>query len=412
MKLKHLHYSWVMVLISLCVLATYALVVYTFGVFLKPLTTAFNWERGALSGAFSMFMLVAGLLAIFAGRLSDKYGPRIPVTVTGLLAGTGFLLMSRISSLWQVYLIWALFMGISGGCCLVPVLSTIPRWFAKGTGIATGITVTGFGLGAIISPPLAQWLISAYDWRQAYVILGLITFMIVIPLAQFMKHSPQRIGLKPYGESETIQDKQSSASATEGLSFKQAIKTGHFWMLGLIHFCFFICLMVIIVHIVPYAGDIGIVEVVAASILSIMAGISIVGRFFMGFVSDRVGGRLALSACLTLATLSLIWLLFAEETWMFYVFAVVFGFAYGGMVPLAPVVTAELFGLSFLGIILAGVMFFGTVGGAVGPILAGSIFDITGSYSLAFLICIIVGTLGIILTLILLRYMAKGGKNG
>lgn len=411
MKLKRLHYGWVMVLIATCVLATHALVIYTFGVFLRPLTIEFNWDRGALSGAFSMYMLLGGILAIFTGRLSDKYGPRILVTINGLLAGTGFLLMSQINSLWQVYLIWGLFIGISASCCFVPLVSTIPRWFAKKTGIAVGITVAGFGLGAIVSPPLAQWLISAYDWQQAFIILGLITFIIVIPLAQFMKHSPQQIGLKPYGENGTMEYKQSVALATEGLSFTQAIKTGRFWVFGVINFCGFLCVQVIIVHIVPYAVDIGIPAIVAAGILSIIAGSSAIGRFSVGFISDRVGGRLALSACLTLVTLSLIWLLFTKEIWSFYVFAAVFGFAYGGMVPLLIVVTAELFGLISLGIVLGSVILCVTVGGALGPILAGCIFDITGSYSLALLICIILGTLAIILSSILLRYKTRKGAT-
>ena len=102
-----------------------------------------------------------------------------------------------------------------------------------------GITVAGFSLGAIIWPPLTQWLISAYSWQQAYIVLGLITLIIIIPLAQFMKHSPQRIGLKPYGEDEAIGDKQSLPSAAGGVSFKQAIKTRHFLVLGSIFFFFF-----------------------------------------------------------------------------------------------------------------------------------------------------------------------------
>jgi len=299
-------------------------------------------------------------------------------------------------------------MGVGGGCCLIPVLSTIPRWFEKKRGIAIGITVAGFGLGAIISPTLAQWLISSYGWQQAYIILGLITIIIIIPLAQFMKHSPQRMGLKPYGESGTIQDKQSLAS-TSGLSFKQAIRTGRFWVFGLIHFCFIFCLQVIIVHVAPHAVDIGILAIVAASILSIIAGSSVIGKFFMGFISDRVGGRLALSACVILATLALIWLLFAKEIWMFYLFAGVFGFAYGGTVSLLTVVAAELFGLKFLGVIFGSAFVLGSVGGALGPLLAGTIFDITGGYSLALLICVILGTLTIILGLILLRYKIREG---
>lgn len=393
---------------SACIMAVHALVFYTFGIFLVPLTAEFNWDRGALSGAFSMAILLAGLFSILSGRLSDKYGPRVLVTVGGLSVGVGFLLMSQINSLWQAYLIWGLFMGIGSSCCFIPITSTIPRWFAKKRGIAIGITVAGFGLGGIISPPLAQWLISAFGWQQAFFILGLITFIMVIPLAQFLKHSPQRIGLKPYGEDETIKDEQ--PLVTEGLSITQAIKTSRFWVWGLILFCFFFCIQVTIVHIVPHAIDIGVSPIIAASITSIIAGISVIGRLSIGFISDKMGARLLLIACFSLATLALLWLLFAKEIWMLYVFAIIFGIGYGGIVPLETVISAELFGLGSLGMILAGLTLFSTVGMALGPPLAGSIFDITGDYSLAFLICVIIGALAIILSLILLK--ARGWRGG
>ena len=318
MKLNHLYYGWVMVILAIFVLTTHAFIIYTFGIFLRPLTMEFNWERGALSVAFSMTVLVAGGLAILAGRLSDKYGPRPLVTTAGLAAGIGFLLMSQISSLWQVYLIWGLLMGVAFGCCLIPLSTTVPRWFTKKRGIAIGLTVSGFGLGGVISAPLAQWLIDSYGWRQAYVILGLITLIVIIPLAQFMKHSPQRIGLKPYGESETA-DKQSPASLVEGLSFTQTIKTSRFWIFGLIIFGFRFTLELIVVHIAPHAVDVGIPAIVAAGILSFMAAVSLIGRFSMGFISDKVGPRRVLTVCLGTMILALIWLLFAQELWMLYV---------------------------------------------------------------------------------------------
>ena len=403
MKLKHLHYGWVMVIIAACIMAVHAFAWYTFGIFLVPLTAEFNWERGALSGAFSMFVLMSGLFSILSGRLSDKYGPRILVTISGLSLGVGFLLMSQINSLWQAYLVWGLFMGIGNGCCFIPIISTIPRWFTKKRGIAIGITVAGFGLGGIISPPLAQWLISTYDWRQSYLILGLITLIIIIPLAQFMKHSPQRVGLKPYGEEEITKDK-SSLSPTEGdISITQAIKTSRFWVWGLILLCFFFYLQVISVHIVPHAIDIGVSPIVAASITSILAGCSVIGQLSAGFISDRIGGRLLLIACIFSAALALLWLLFAKEIWMLYVFAAMLGLASGGIILLEIVITSELFGLSSLGMILGSLFILGTIGSALGPPLAGSIFDITGSYSLAFLVSVIICALAVILSLILLR---------
>jgi MFS family permease len=394
-----------MVIIAAFVLATNALTLRAFGVFLTPLTIEFGWERGALAGAAAVSTLLGGGFGILAGRLTDKYGPRALVTVNGVLNGIAFFLMSQIGSLWQVYLIWAFFISIANGCVFVPVISTIPRWFAERRGMAMGITFTGFGLGAMISPLLAQWLISSYGWRQAYIIIGVITVVIIVPLAQLMKHSPQRVGLKPYGETRGVEDEQ--PLATVGLSLKKVVKESHFWVFGLIQFCFFFCLQTIFVHIIPHARDIGLPEVVAASLLSTVAGISIIGRNFVGYISDRVGSTLALTACLILATLGLVWLLFAREAWTFYIFAAFFGLAYGGMVPLLTIVAAELFRLESLGVILGGLLLVGLMGEVIGAPLAGIIFDITGSYRIAFLICVVICTAAVILSLVLRRYRSR-----
>jgi len=411
-KRERLHYSWVMVILTSVAMIAYAPVVYTFGVFLQPLTEEFGWERGALSGVFSIQMLLIGVLSIFIGRLSDKYGPRIFVTLGGLLTSIGFLLMSQVNSLWQVYLNWGFIMGIGGGCFYIAIMSTVPKWFAKRTGVAVGITVAGMGLGAIISPPLIQWLISIYGWQQPFIILSIALFVIVIPLAQFMRHSPQRMGIRPYGDVvDTIGDKLPLLSVAEGISFTQVFKTSRFWFFGLVVFCACFCLQVIIVHVVPYAIDVGVPAIVAAGVLSIAAGSSVVGRLTIGLIADKLGGRLALSFCVILITLSLICLLFVHDVWMFYVVAVVFGFGYGGVVVLVTIVTAELYGLTSLGMMLGVFSLYDTAGGIFGPPLAGSIFDATGSYSSAFLICIVLGMLAIILSLILLKAKSWRGSS-
>ena len=352
-------------------------ILYAFGVFLKPLTEEFGWDRGALSAAYSMSVLLGGGLGILSGRLTDRYGPRPIVTAGGLLTGIAFFLMSQVSSLWHVYLIWGVLMGLGFSFCLIPVMVIVPKWFIKRRGIASGLVMTGMGLGGVVTPPLAQWLISASGWRWSFIILGVITLVIIVPVAQFMKHSPQRAGLKPYGEDETTEGEQPYSSTMDGLSFNQAIRTNRFWIFGLILASFFFCFGTILVHIVPHANDVGIPAITAASIVSIAAGISIISRLGTGYIADKVGGIRALLACITLITLALIWLLFTTETWMFYVFAVIFGLSYGGLVTLLPVITAELFGVVSLGVILGGLTFVGTIGEALGPPISGSIFDIT-----------------------------------
>jgi len=402
MKLHRLHYSWVIVILAVSAMVVHAVINSTFGIFLRPLTVEFGWDRGALAAAASIRSLVGGSFGILAGRLCDKYGPRPLIMASGILAGAAFLLMSRISSLWQIYLIWGLLVGIAFSSVTIPIMSTVPRWFVTNRGKAQGFTWAGGSMGHAIWPTFTQWIISSYGWRQAYITVGFIYLLIMPLIAYFMKHSPQRIGLRPYGEKE-ITDAQPPPSAREGLSFKQAIRTGSFWNFGLTLFFSSFCVQVIFVHVVSHAIDIGIPAMIAASILSIIAIIASIGRFSVGFLSDKVGPRMVFTSGLSMLTLAIVLLLFAKEVWMFYMFAAFFGIAWGYFGPTLALVTAELFGLKYLGTIIATILFLGTMGGAIGAPLAGRIFDITGSYSLAFKILAMLGVLAVALSLILLR---------
>jgi MFS family permease len=411
MKSIRLHYAWVLVIISVFILAAVGFTFYPFGVFLKPITAELGWDRGALSGALSLAIILGGVIGILSGRLSDRFGPRPTITFGGILCGVAFLLLSLINSLWQVYLILGVMLGIGSAFCLVPIMPIIPRWFIKRRGIAMGIVMSGFGIGGIFTPLLTQWFISAWGWRWALIILGILIIVIIVPLAQFLKHSPQQAGLQPYGGDETNSgitgDKPSQSSALDGLSMRQAFRTRGFWLFGIIQIGALFCLVTVMIHIVAHATDIGIPEVKAASILSTVAAISIGGRLVVGFLSDRIGGRLVLTICLSLITLALIWLLFAKELWMFYVFAAILGIANGGFTTLIPIISTELFGLVSLGVIIGALGIFMTLGEAIGAPLSGAIFDITGSYRLAFIIGIGVCAVSIILSLVLLRNKGK-----
>jgi MFS family permease len=403
MNLKKVNYSWVMVVISASILIVIGLQFHCFGVFLKPMIAELEWDRAALSVGYAMMIIVAGPFGIIAGGLSDKYGPRLLVTVGGLATGAGFILTSLIETLWHMYLIWGILIGIGSVLCLLPILALVPKWFIKKRGIATGIVMAGLGVGGIVSPLLTQLLISAYGWRQAFIILGVITIVIITPLAQFMRQSPGRMGLKPYGGDEITEEKQSSSSAIEGLSPSRALRTSRFWLWGVIQAGMFFCMGAVGVHIVPHATDLGIPEIMAASILSISAGVGIFGRL------DRIGTRLTLSACLSLATLGIIWLLFANEIWMFYLYAVLQGLSFASVVTLLPVLTAEFFGVKSLGLMIGALTLVGIVGEALGPIITGRIFDVTESYRLAFLICVIMIAIALTLSLVLLRNTGRAG---
>jgi MFS family permease len=191
------------------------------------------------------------------------------------------------------------------------------------------------------------------------------------------------------------------------LSLASAVRTSYFWLFGFLQFCFFCCLQVVLVHVNPYAVDIGIPALTAASIVSTISAFSTVGRIAAGFLSDKVGGRSMLIVCLSTATVALIWLLVARQVWMFYLFAMVFGLAYGGIVPLTAIVPTELFGLRAFGAIYAGLTLVSTIGESLGAPVAGFIFDITGRYWPAFLICIFLCSLATTLGILLMIFSKK-----
>ncbi len=388
------------------IMATCSLSVYTFGVFLKPLIENFQWDRGPLSLAPSIAYLVAGFLAIATGKLSDKYGPRILASLGGVLMGAGFVLMSRVSTLRDTYIFWGLFIGLAFGCFIAPLVSTIPRWFVQKRGIAVSILATGFGLGAIVSPLLAQMLISAHGWQKTFVILGVVAWAVIIPLAQFVRKSPAQMGLRPYGQ---LDDGQSEAIGVsmEGLSLGEAVRGASFWLYGAIGSLWFFCLQAIVVHIIPHATASGVTEIAAASILSIIAGCSVASRASMGFIADRLGARQALSLCLILSTLALAWLIFAHEMWAFYIFAIAFGLAYGGVIPLATLVPAELFGTKSLGMVIGALMLYSTIGGAGGAPFAGYVYDTTGSYRTVLPVLAAISVITVLLGVVLLKYRGK-----
>ncbi len=391
-------YGYVIVLAAFVILAVSIGGLNSFGVFFEPLLVEFDWTRAATSGVFSLGMLLLGLLAMGTGRLNDRFGPRLVLTAGGFLVGLGYILISQISGIWQLYLFYGVIMGIGMSSVYVPSVSTIARWFVKRRGMMTGIALASIGAGTMIMPLLAGWLISSYGWRISFIAMGIIVLALMISATQFLRRDPQSRGQLPDGSTEVGQE--SSNLEDSGLSLREAIHTRQLWMLGAIFLCLGFSAYAIITHIVIHATDLGIPVTSAVNILAIIGGLNIAGRIVIGGAADRIGSRRALIIGIVLLSISLLWLLIAKELWMLYLFAAIFGFTHAVLVLLSPVV-AELFGLSSHGVIMGFTDASCTIGVAIGPVLAGYIFDVTGSYQLGFLIVAAVSFIGLILALFL-----------
>ena len=392
-------YGYIVVIAAFFVMVVSWGVYNSFGVFFKPLQAEFGWSSAMTSGPFSLSMIVYGVLGIIVGGLNDRFGPRIVMTLCGFLLGLGFLLMSQVNALWQIYLFYGVIVGIGLSGVWVPQLSTVARWFVGRRSLMTGIVVAGVGIGQLIGPPVISRLIDAYDWRLSYIILGGVVLIVMVAAAQFMKRDPSQMGQLPYGKNEVKQ--QGLASETRAFSLREAVYTTQFWVTLVMLFCFGFGIFGVTVHIVPHAIELGISAISAPYVLAALGGVSILGSYVLGGLGDRIGNRQVFIIGFILMAAALFWLVPARELWMFYLLVALFGFALGGTGAVESPLVAWLFGLRSHGLIYGVVHIGFTAGAAAGPVVMGYIFDLTGSYQVAFLVCGVVGVLGIIMAVVL-----------
>ena len=369
---------------------------FTYGAFFKEFQAEFGWSRAAISGASSLAFLMMGLVGVIAGKMNDRIGPKSIIVASGISMGIGYLLMSRLQALWQLYLIYGVLVGIGFSTHDVITLSTVARWFIRRRGMMSGIVKVGTGSGQFLVPLIATLLIAAYGWRNSYLIIGVVALVIFGAVAQVLSRDPQGIGLLPDGDSSESCNK-GNRSREESVTLRAAAWTGQFWIICIAEFTIFLCLLTDIVHIVPHAMDLELAPPTAVGVLSTIGGVSMLGRIVIGTANDKIGGKRSLFICFILLLCGLFWLHAASEAWMLFLFAVIYGFAHGGFFTVISPTIAEFFGTGSHGLLYGIVLASGTIGGAAGPLMAGRTFDTTGSYRIAFLVLILLAVMGFVL---------------
>jgi MFS family permease len=370
-----------------------------YGVFFPSLLAEFGWSRTTISGASSVAFLLMGFLGILAGNLNDKMGPRIIMTITGVFLGCSYLLLSRLNAVWQLYVFYGLVAGIGLSSIDVIPLSTTARWFVVRRGIMTGLVKVGTGAGQLVMPLLAALCITHLGWRGAYVVIGMIVLVFIIGSGQLLRRDPGQTG--QFSDGHKKPPAGPNPGAESGLSYQQALRNRQFWMLCTLNLLAVSSMLTILVHIVAHATDIGIATMKAAGVLSTIGGVSMLGRLAVGFAIDRIGTRKCLKICLIILILSFLWLQVARSMWMLYGFAAIYGIAHGGIFTVISPIVAELFGIRSHGALFGIVAFSGTVGGAIGPVLAGLVFDMTRSYHVTFMVLLGLASISFLLALLL-----------
>jgi len=367
-----------------------------FGVFFEPFIKEFGWTRAITSGASALNTMIFGILCIFSAGLSERLGPRWVMTICGIILGLGYFLMTQLTSAWELYLYFGVFVAI-GMTPYIPLLSLVPQWFTTNRGRMNAIVLSGMGLGTMIVPAIASALISVWQWRSAYLVLSITTVIVMVAVSQFLKGGPNL----------HVNDEERDPSIgftdprNEGSTLREAVCTRQFALVCLLYFSFLFCVVSITVHLVIHTIGLGIPATRAAFTLSLIGGACIVGMNVMGNIADRFSNKIGLGLSYSLMGLSLVSLIPSHSEWSFYLFSIAFGFAYGGMQVLFSPLVAELFGTRSHGVILAAGALIGSIGAAVGPIVAGYVFDSLGSYTIAFILCAMLAFAGLVSTLLL-----------
>ncbi|SIQ81150.1 Cyanate permease [Alkalispirochaeta americana] len=363
--------------------------IFTYGLFLEALQSDLGWSRAVISAGSSLASLMMGICAMIFGGLTDKIGPRRILALASVAISLGFVLMSRVTAPWQLLVVYPICIGLAFGSHDVVTLSTVSRWFERRRGIMSAIVKTGTGVGQVIGPAAVAILITTFGWRTAYLWIAAVTGPLVFCASRLLHRSPEDSGV-PHGD-RLLQNQNTHSTLHEPAPIEgipALMKNPQFRRVCIAQAAVFFCTPVIIVHIVPYAIDMGIERTLAAGILSVIGAISIAGRLVMGTIIDRLGGKRALLYCYAVLATAFVFLQFTSTAPRLYLFALIYGFGHGGLFTCVSPLIAELFGTRSHGQLYGTTVFAGTLAGSLGPTVAGGIFDLLGTYRPAFLLLI------------------------
>ncbi len=391
-----LFWGWYVVLGAFLILAINYGARYSFGVFVQPMAAEYNWSRSVISAGMSIMILSYGIGGIFAGRLADRIAPRWIITAGSILMAAGLFLTALIREPWQFYLTYGVFGGFGAACLGVVVCnSSVGKWFVRRRGLAIGIASIGIGVGTMATVPMAGYVVKVYGWQPGFAAIGVFVLIIGVGLSQWLmgRTKPEDYGLRPDGGSGVSGVKRDPSPGSSSVPYARpsigpVLRSSQFWIMAV---CFSLAVMAemsVMVHQVAYALDRQIDKVAAASSLGMIGMASIFGRFFFGWLCDRISdAKYAAAFGFLLMTGGMVLLIQTTTATALIVYALLFGFGYGSISALMPFLLADRFGRHILGASYGMLVFFVMViGGSTGPLITGYIYDLTGSYATAWLL--------------------------
>jgi MFS family permease len=384
--MRRVFYGWIVVAASAAIVCIGMGCLFALGVFLVPIERAMGWSRGAISTVALLNWIAMGLGSFFWGALSDRIGARGVAVGGGLLLGLGLVLSSQAQALWQFYVTFGFLVGFAVGAFYAPLTSTTTKWFTARRGLAVALVSAGIGFGILLIAPLARALTSAWDWRVAMLVLGDLAWLVIVPVALLLR--------EPASEDRPA---QIAGAARRGYTTREVLAAPQFWAIALTHFACCAAHSGPIFHMVTHATDQGVAAMAAATVFGISGLASIAGRVGGGLLADRFGAKPTLITGLAIQAAMIFGYLFARDLGAFVALALVFGAAYGGVMPLYALVTREYFGEKVMGTAYGAVFLISTLGMGVGSFAGGAIYDRLGAYTWLFLGSAAIGAMAIVL---------------
>lgn len=390
---QRFYYGWVVVAACVFIGIVSHGIRYSYGVFFTSLEQDFGWSRTLTSGVFSSYMMLCCIFAILGGLVFDRYGPRLVIILMGCFIGLSLLLTSFAGSLWHIFISYSLLLAIGTGPTYTVTMAAASRWFVRRRGLAIALVGAGAGIGIIVMAPFAAYLNSAYGWQTAFFILGIVALFTIPPSSLLLKSSPAAVNAPTAGGSKLdgfTGKSEKSVDRQEDLSLLQALRTGNFWIVFFVWVFYSLCLHLVLTHLVPHAMDMGISAIKAATVLTLLGGMSIPGRVVMGRLSDSIGRKKAGIISALIMAGSMLLLMEGTSLWSLYAFGVIFGISYGAIDPPVVAIVGDVFGVRHIGIIMGALVVGWSAGAAIGPAVGGYVFDIYGSYDYAFLLGVVI----------------------
>ena len=368
-------YGWVIVGVGALMSCVAIGAMFSLAVYLQPMSVDTGWSRAGISSAMTLDFLTMGIAGFGWGAVSDRYGTRLVVLIGAVLLGLGLVLASRATSLLEFRLVYGILVGAAAGAFFAPMIAAATRWFETNRSLAVSLVSAGMGVAPMTISPFSRWLISTYDWRTAMLTIGIAAWVLLIPAALLVRQPPKPTGAPAVGSGPQV------APDGLGLSAAQALRSPQFIILAL---TFFLCCAAHsgpIFHMVSYAIGCGIPAMAAVSIYSLEGLSGLGGRLLLGVLADRLGVKQVLVVGLLIQALAIGSYLFVSQLSEFYALSVVFGLAYGGVMPLYAVLAREYFGPRIMGTLFGAATMVSALGMALGPIVGGLIFDSFNSYA-------------------------------